>query len=327
MSAQKKQNIYDGPEYVYYTLTASTLAGMTSRCFTHPLDTLKAKLQVESSKFQITQIAKRKMLQKITIDTFANEGIKGFFRGVGISVLGTGPAFALFMTSYEYSKKNFEKYDTLRNNEFLLYMSAGFSAEFISCLLWLPIDVIKERLQVQSNLKLYEYKNSIDAIKQISKAEGILGLYKGYGATLASFGPYSALYFMFYEKFKKAVCIDPKQPSFLESLTLAGLAGSIASTLTNPLDVSKVRIQVQRAQKSFQISSGHSYSNVSKEGYFGYKNLVHGLYLLLKHEGIGSMFKGLSARLLMNTPQAAISMSLTETFRTFLIQMSSGFKH
>lgn len=57
-------------------------------------------------------------------------------------------------------------------------MGAGFAAELISCVFWLPIDVIKERLQVQSNLKLYEYKNTFDAVRQISKSEGILGLYR-----------------------------------------------------------------------------------------------------------------------------------------------------
>ena len=70
-------------------------------------------------------------LFKLALDTFKNEGIKGFFRGVGISVvttatnktpffspylfiffkIGTGPAFALFMTSYEAAKKQLSKYD------------------------------------------------------------------------------------------------------------------------------------------------------------------------------------------------------------------------
>ena len=35
---------------------------------------------------------------------------------------------------------------------------------------------------------------------QIMVYEGIAGLYRGYGATLASFGPFSALYFVFYER-------------------------------------------------------------------------------------------------------------------------------
>lgn len=34
------------------------------------------------------------------------------------------------------------------------------------------------------------------------KMEGLRGLYKAYGATVLSFGPFSGLYFMFYEKIK-----------------------------------------------------------------------------------------------------------------------------
>lgn len=41
------------------------------------------------------------------------------------------------------------------------------------------------------------------------------------------------------------------------------------------------------------MSTGVETTVTMKDGYFGYKNLVHGLYLLLKHEGIGSMFKGI----------------------------------
>lgn len=37
---------------------------------------------------------------------------------------------------------------------------SGMMAETISCIFWLPIDVIKERLQVQSNLKAFNYTNT-----------------------------------------------------------------------------------------------------------------------------------------------------------------------
>ncbi len=66
----------------------------------------------------------------------------------------------------------------------------------------MPVDVIKERRQVQSELKLYEYKSDSDAIRQVIKTEGMRGIYRAYGATVMSFGPFSAFYFMFYEFFK-----------------------------------------------------------------------------------------------------------------------------
>lgn len=43
-------------------------------------------------------------------------------------------------------------------------------AETISCIFWLPIDVIKERLQVQSNLKAFNYTNTfVILLKSIYK--------------------------------------------------------------------------------------------------------------------------------------------------------------
>jgi hypothetical protein len=75
------------------------------------------------------------------------------------------------------------------------------------------VDVVKERLQVQSifvprptspsnsssSASARRYNGSIDALNKIMREEGLRGIYKGYGATLLSYGPFSALYFMFYE--------------------------------------------------------------------------------------------------------------------------------
>ena len=48
----------------------------------------------------------------------------------------------------------------------------------------------------------FKYKSDFDAIRSTVKAEGFRGLYKAYAATVLSFGPFSALYFYFYETFK-----------------------------------------------------------------------------------------------------------------------------
>jgi len=71
---------------------------------------------------------------------------------------------------------------------------------YFSCVVFVPVDVIKERLQVQSQLGRTNYKGSMDALGTIVRHEGIIGLYKGFNATLLSFGPFSALYFLFYEE-------------------------------------------------------------------------------------------------------------------------------
>lgn len=74
-----------------------------------------------------------------------------------------------------------------------------------SCILFVPVDVVKERLQIQSPTTTMTtttpfYKSSYDAISTIAREEGFRGIYRGYAATLLSFGPFSALYFTFYEE-------------------------------------------------------------------------------------------------------------------------------
>lgn len=119
-------------------------------------------------------------------------------------------------------------------------------AETLSCVFWVPIDVVKERLQVQSS-----YRNTTDAFRKILKYEGVRGIYKGYGATLLSFGPFSAFYFLFYEKTKQIstnVCHAQSVDDvpFWMLLTSSAVAGAGASLLTNPLDLVKLRLQIQR---------------------------------------------------------------------------------
>lgn len=75
-------------------------------------------------------------------------------------------------------------------------------AETVACILFVPIDVIKERLQVQSSLGTYYYKNSIEAFQKIIANEGFFGIYRAYGATVMSFGPCSAINLMTYDLLK-----------------------------------------------------------------------------------------------------------------------------
>jgi len=71
---------------------------------------------------------------------------------------------------------------------------------------FVPVDVVKERLQVQRKGVTdpsMNYRGSVDAVRTIMRNEGLRGIYKGYGATLLSFGPFSAFHFLFYETVRR----------------------------------------------------------------------------------------------------------------------------
>lgn len=108
----------------------------------------------------------------------------------------------MYFGSYEYFKLVSQQNEFLASHRNIAHLAGGLFAELIACILFVPIDVVKERRQVQSDMK-FTYKSDRDAIKVILNSEGVRGLYKAYAATVLSFGPFSALYFMFYEKLKK----------------------------------------------------------------------------------------------------------------------------
>lgn len=160
--------------------------------------------------------------------------------------------------------------------------------------MYVPVDVIKERLQVQDvRGGDIQYKGGADAFVKIWRAEGPLGYYRGYAATLMSFGPFSALYFVFYEQLKSfSVHISGSQ--FLPMPFLIGssaFAGALASFLTSPLDLAKLRLQVQRGQ-------GSSGSNKLT----AYRGVTDCLLQAYYHGGLRGLFRGAGARVLHFVP-------------------------
>lgn len=279
-------------------IVSSSISGLISRVICHPLDTIKSRQQ--SGKY-----LQRNILEVIT-HTYKHGGIRSFYKGIGAVIVGGVPGISIYLTSYEITKRNLLEYNnTLKTSPFIIYFSSGMIAEALCCLLFVPVDVVKERLQVQNKNTNIKYNGSYDAFVKIIKHEGINGLYKGYKATLLSYGPFSALYFLFYEEMKKN-CItlnNTKDVTFTQSLLCSAVAGAGASYITNPLDLVKLRMQLER---------GNSFTdqNASKKIY---KTMWQSIRLVMKEDGgIRGLFRGAFARVVFHCPNTAITMALFE---------------
>lgn len=82
------------------------------------------------------------------------------------------------MQAYERAKAAMGRRAFFQRHEWANHLVSGFVAEFFSCVFWLPIDIIKERLQVQSEVKIYSYAGPLEAVRKINATEGIIGLYR-----------------------------------------------------------------------------------------------------------------------------------------------------
>jgi hypothetical protein len=311
---------------LYSTMIAGVLSGSLSRIPLHPIDTIKTRLQASTSLVPTALAAE-------ALSIIRNEGIRALYRGFSIAIVAGAPASCTYFTTYEITKSamisRINKSSVF--TESIIHLSAGFVAEAASCILWVPIDVVKVRMQVQKEGKRMKiYTNAIDAIKKIVHNEGNYGLYRGYGATLATFGPFSGLHFAFYEKLKSLALesssssssfslsiLSSSSSSSLSSLSLivcASGAAAAASLLTSPLDLIRLRMQVAKEVEN----NDNNEHNQGPRNKINYKGVFNGLSTIGQEEGLRGLFRGAFARVAFITPSTALAMVIFERSRDII---------
>jgi hypothetical protein len=133
--------------------------------------------------------------------------------------------------------------------------------------------------------------------------KGVRGLYTGYLATISTTMPYSATFFYTYE-FSKKMLVNMfhlqhtekvlDHPPFYIGLGSGAIAGMVAATVTNPMDVVKTRLQVQEVNHHDPV--------------LHYRGIVDAFMSIYKQEGIATFFKGIGPRVVSVIPSTAISM-------------------
>ncbi|GBC09381.1 hypothetical protein RclHR1_08800014 [Rhizophagus clarus] len=197
------QNEKLGINKILQPFLSGAVCGTTATIVTYPFDLLRTRFAAQGEK----RIYKG--LRHAVKQIYAQEGYRGFYRGVTASVVQIIPYMGLMFGSYELLKKLFRKledkhiwFHNLRATEDLL---SGAIAGIVSKAGVFPLDLVRKRLQVQgpnrtdyfiSNVPLYS--SSFMCIKEILRCDGIFGLYKGLMPALIKSAPVSAVTFFVY---------------------------------------------------------------------------------------------------------------------------------
>lgn len=123
---------------------------------------------------------------------------------------------------------------------------ASVTAEFGT----FPIDTTKTRLQVQGQVtdvkfKELKYRGMIHALLRISREEGVKALYSGIKPALLRQATYGTIKIGIYYSLKNILIKNPHDETLLRSVVCGITAGVVASSIANPTDVLKVRMQAQ----------------------------------------------------------------------------------
>ncbi|KQK08372.1 hypothetical protein BRADI_2g41500v3 [Brachypodium distachyon] len=268
-------------------LIAGGAAGAFAKTAVAPLERVKILLQTRTEGFQSLGIVRS--LRKL----WQYEGIRGFYKGNGASVLRIVPYAALHYMTYEQYRCWILNNAPSVGTGPVVDLLAGSAAGGTAVLCTYPLDLARTKLAYQVS-NVAQPGNSLgnsghqpvyngvkDVFKTVYKEGGARSLYRGIGPTLIGILPYAGLKFYIYEDLKSRVPEDYKRSVVLK-LSCGALAGLFGQTLTYPLDVVRRQMQVQNKQPQ----------NVNDT--FRIRGTFQGLLLIIRCQGWRQLFAGLS---------------------------------
>ncbi|NXI65382.1 MFRN1 protein, partial [Anseranas semipalmata] len=237
-------------------------------------------------------------LKKIVL----TEGFWRPLRGINVTMLGAGPAHAMYFACYEKMKKTLS--DTIQHggNSHLANGIAGSVATLLHDAVMNPAEVVKQRMQMFNS----PYKSVLQCVRTVQKTEGFGAFYRSYTTQLTMNVPFQAIHFITYEFMQEQV--NPhREYNPLSHVFSGGVAGAVAAAATTPLDVCKTLLNTQENMALSSVNiSGHL------------SGMVNAFKTVYQLGGISGYFRGVQARVIYQIPSTAIAWSVYEFFKYFL---------
>jgi solute carrier family 25, member 44 len=205
--------------------------------------------------------------------------MKGLYRGFWISSVQIFSG-VFYISTYEAVRHIVGQHGGSQRTKALI---GGGVASLVGQTIIVPFDVISQHamvlgmgmqgkgevnpLGIKFNPKVGQGRISFDIAQEILRRDGLVGFYRGYTASLMAYVPNSAMWWAFYHLYQglkdkilmflnssifyefadELIKVCPDWVSHLAIQCVAGSFGGFTTTIiTNPLDIVRSRLQVQR---------------------------------------------------------------------------------
>lgn len=184
-----KNNLFGDSELkTHQRLMAGALAGATATTFTHPLDLIRLRLNVQPELTGAADAARSIM---------AEGGAVAFYKGYAPTVLSLAPFISINFAAFDTLKKvAYPDPDAKRNN--LVVLGLGACAGLFAQTCCFPLDTVRRRMQMKGR----NYSSTVNAFTTIFAKEGMAGFYKGMLPNAIKVVPNNSIRFLVYELLK-----------------------------------------------------------------------------------------------------------------------------
>lgn len=264
---------------------AGSVGGAFGVAVGYPLDTVKVRLQTQTGYSGFWQCVRK---------TCKNEGLRGFYRGMSMPIstvsISSSLVFGTYRNILQFLHQLQHRSAGEPHHKAHIFL-AGFTGGVTQVLVMAPADIVKVRLQCQTEPVQHisqdsssKYRGPVQCLLRIARDEGLLGLYKGSAALALRDGPSFATYFLTYNTICEILTTENQRPGWPVVLLAGGVSGMCGWAVGTPMDVIKSRLQVD---------------GVSGRRYRGF---LHCITHSVRTEGSGVLFRGLTVNCIRAFP-------------------------
>lgn len=193
---------------------ASGFGGCVSQFAIYPLDTLKFRMQNDTVKGGQHGNA---LILTTARNMWSSSGLRAFYRGLPMGLVGMFPYAGIDLTTYEYLSKflksrkarlhNTNEDDTSLN-AFTTALIGAFAGTLGASTVY-PLNLLRTRLQSQGTATHpATYTGAWDVTMKTIQGEGFRGLFKGITPNLLKVVPAVSITYVVYDKSKQALGLN-----------------------------------------------------------------------------------------------------------------------
>uniref|UniRef100_A0A8C0JD35 Solute carrier family 25 member 36 n=1 Tax=Chelonoidis abingdonii TaxID=106734 RepID=A0A8C0JD35_CHEAB len=283
------------------TLVFFICGGTVGAILTCPLEVVKTRLQSSSITLYISEVhlstVNGASVNRVTRVSpgplhclkmiLRKEGPRSLFRGLGPNLVGVAPSSYIYRAAYSNCIGKVKQ------------IVCSFTAITATNPIWL----IKTRLQLDARNRGEKRMSAFECVRKVYHSDGIKGFYRGMSASYAGISE-TVIHFVIYESikrklldFKTASSMDSEDESVKEASDFVGMmmaaatSKTCATSIAYPHEVVRTRLREEGTK---------------------YRAFFQTLSLLVREEGYGSLYRGLTTHLIRQIPNTAIMMSTYE---------------
>ncbi|TYI35692.1 hypothetical protein ES332_A03G092800v1 [Gossypium tomentosum] len=264
------------------------MAAIMSKSAAAPIERVKLLLQNQG------EMIKRGSLQKPyngVGDCFKrvlkDEGLFSFWRGNQANFIRYFPTQAFNFAFKGYFKSIFGR--SKEKDGYVMWfagnVASGSAAGATTSLFLYHLDYARTRLGTDSQR---QFKGLLDVYRETLSTDGVVGLYRGFGASIMGITLYLGLYFGIYDTMKPILLVGPLEGNFFASFFLGWSITTVSGVCAYTFDTVRRRMM---------LTSGQSKK---------YRSAIHAFREIVHFEGFSALFRGVTANMLLGVAGAGV---------------------